>query len=43
MPAPTVANYTETLSRCTLIEISCGIDFDLATQTCLRFQATGTP
>jgi HprK-related kinase B len=41
MPEPNIANYTEMLSRCTLIEISGGVDFDLAARTCLRFLETG--
>lgn len=42
MPVPNLANYTEMLSHCTLMEISGGVDFDLAAQTCLRFLETGT-
>jgi HprK-related kinase B len=41
MPEPSLDNYTEMLSRCTLIEISGGVDFELAARACLRFLETG--
>ena len=41
MPEPSLENYTEMLSRCTLIEVSGGVNFDLAAQACLRFLETG--
>ncbi|MDJ0784238.1 MAG: HprK-related kinase B [Desulfosarcinaceae bacterium] len=43
MPAPTLENYTDLLSRCTVIEISGGVDFAKAAQTCLRFLESGRP
>jgi HprK-related kinase B len=43
MPEPNLANYTDMLSRCTLIEISGGVNFEAAAQACLRFLETGAP
>lgn len=41
MPDPTIECYIEMLSRCRVIEISGGVDFQLAIDTCLRFLQTG--
>ena len=41
MPDPAIENYIEMLSRCRVIEISGGVDFHVAIDTCLRFLETG--
>jgi HprK-related kinase B len=41
MPEPTAENYAELLSRCTVLELSGGLDFDLAVDSCLNFLKTG--
>lgn len=39
----TVEEYAELLSRCTVIEMSGGVDFNKAARACMRFLETGDP
>ena len=37
MPPPKEETYIDFLSRCRVLEIRGGVDFDVATRACLRF------